>query len=76
MLHELLCTLAECHTEGVDQLNFLAVDTAGLFPLPHPLFVVAGGKYKEGTGDMWAIKEEIPDNWPPMLVNMTPFTSP
>ena len=40
----ILHTLAGNHTEGVNQLTFLAIDRDSLIYLLHSLFVVTGGK--------------------------------
>ena len=39
----ILHTLAGHHTEGVNQLTFLAIDRYSLIYLLHSLFVVTGG---------------------------------
>ena len=73
--HEVLCTLAGRHTKGVNRLAFLTVDGYGLVSLLHFLFNVAGGKYEEGPGNIWAVKGEIQSDRILMLANVPPFTS-
>ena len=67
--HELFCTLTGRHSKGVDQLTFFAVDGDGLVSLLRSLFVIAGGEYKEGPGNLWLVKGEIPAEGLPTLVN-------
>ena len=49
------------------------VDRDDLIYLFHSLFCFTGGNYKEGPGDIWEVKGEIPDNDLPMLVKLTPL---
>ena len=71
--HKLLCTLAGCHTEGVNLINFLVVNMDGLVSLLQSIFVVAGGEYEEETGDIWVVNGNLPDNRLPILVKLTPL---
>ena len=71
--HDLLCTLAGHHSEGVDLITLLTINTGELVSLLHSLFVITGGKYKEGPGYLWVSKGDIPDDWPPTLKKPTPL---
>ena len=69
--HEILRRLAGHHVKGVYRLTYLAVNGDGLVSLRHPLFVIVGGEYKEGTGDLWAAKGEIPADRIPEMAKLT-----
>ena len=71
--HDLLRILTGRHNEGFNQITFLIVHGDGLVSVIKSLFVLTEGYYKEGTGDLWEVKGEIPANGFPMLVNLTPL---
>ena len=55
----MFCKPMGSHTKRVDRLTFLTVDRDVLVSLIQSLVVVLGGKYQEGTCDIWAVKGEI-----------------
>ena len=61
------------HAEGFNRLTFLVVDGDGRVSLLCSLFVVVGGEYVKGPGDIWAVKGYILAVRLLMLVKLTPL---
>ena len=67
---ELLRSLAGRRLESLDHL-FLTIDSEGLFVVLQSLFYVAASEYKDGPGDLWAVKGELPSKGIPTQVKLS-----
>ena len=57
-------------TEGIDKLSLLAVIKDGLVSVLHSLFLVGESAYKEGPGELFSIRGEIPADGLPAIMRI------
>ena len=54
--------------EGLNKIALLAVNKDGLIYVLHSLFLVGESTYKDGPGELFSIRGEIPANGLPAIV--------
>ena len=54
--------------EGLNKIALLAVNKDGLISVLHSLFLVGESTYKDGPGELFSIRGEIPANGLPAIV--------
>ena len=67
---EALGALVSRGAEGLNKLALLAINRDGLVSVLHSLVLVGGSAYKDGPGELFAIRGEIPANRLPAIVQL------